>query len=274
MNWRVSLTVLVWGLTGMVAAAGTKDPAVITIPAAALAGKGLESSNPEDFNTPHLQEREPQGKPPGGMKLVRAGQLNVAVFEINGGRNHFDYFLGDELVLVVAGEVTLTTDKTHRSQIFRKGERFFVPQGWQGDWQSSRDYRELACVSDAWFSHLGDKWQPAQPPAADLDVSRVDKDAFGAATGEGSINRAGLNNGADLRVSLLSGKAAATRHVDALEHDQLFQLAQGSLTVVPGDGSPRQRFAAGASFILTAAFRGDLLTPRGFEAVVAEPGKP
>jgi hypothetical protein len=115
------------------------------------------------------------------------------------------------------------------------------------------------------------QWQPAQPPASDLDVSRVDQDAFGAATAEGSLNRAGLKNGDDLRVSLVSAKASATRQVDALEHDQLFQLTQGSLTVVPADGSSKRRFAAGASFILTPAFTGDLLTHSGFQAVVAEP---
>ena len=273
MRLRGCLALLAVGMTSVPGAAEAKTPAILEIPAAALAGGGLEPSNPDDFKSPHLQVREPQGQPPGGMRLVLKGDLNVAVFAINGGRNHFDYFLSDELVLVIAGRATLTTDGTHHSQTFRRGERFFVPQGWRGDWTSSSDYRELACVSRVWFSHLGDRWRPAHSPAADLEVSRVTEDAFASATPTGSLARVSLSNGSDLGVSLLRGEAGLTTHVRALEHDQLFEVTEGSLTLVPADGSRKRQFHAGSNFVLTHTFKGDLVTRTGFQAVVAEPGK-
>lgn len=276
MKWKVNLVVLVLFMacvSGMSAASGANTAGILAIPAAALAGKGLQPSNPEDFNTPHIQVREPQGEPPGGMRLLLEGGLNVAVFEINGGRNHFDYFLGDEFVLVLAGQVTLTTDRSHRSQTFRKGDRFFVPQGWKGDWRSSADYRELACVSGAWFAHLGDHWQPAHPPAADLDVARVDRNAFTSARVTGSLTRARLKTGGDLRVSLLSGKPGASMKWAAAQQDQLFEVSEGSLVVEPADGSRKRRFHAGSSFILRHPFKGELMTRSGFRVVVAEPGR-
>lgn len=95
----------------------------------------------------------------------------------------------------------------------------------------------------------------------------------GFRTGRSSATGPSPCGGSDLRVSLLSGRPGLTIHVEVPKHDQLFQLTEGSITVVPADGSRKSQFHAGSEFILTHTFKGDLVTRAGFKAVVAEPRK-
>ena len=61
----------------------------------------------------------------------------------------------DEYVLVLSGEVTLTSDAGY-SQTFAKGDSFLVPKGWTGIWDMPGQYLEKIVVETvAWNAAEG-----------------------------------------------------------------------------------------------------------------------
>ena len=84
-----------------------------------------------------------------GQKVLHSGNVVAALYGAEAARlSVSEPFPYDEYVLVLAGEVTLTSDGGH-SQTFGTGDSFLVPKGWTGIWDMPGQYLEKIVVEAA-----------------------------------------------------------------------------------------------------------------------------
>ena len=84
-----------------------------------------------------------------GQKVLHSGNVVAALYGAEAARlSVSEPFPYDEYVLVLAGEVTLTSD-TGNSKTFGTGDSFLVPKGWTGIWDMPRQYLEKIVVETA-----------------------------------------------------------------------------------------------------------------------------
>ena len=84
-----------------------------------------------------------------GQKVLHSGNVVAALYGAEAARLSVgEPFPYDEYVLVLAGEVTLTSD-AGQSQTFGEGDSFLVPKGWTGIWDMPGQYLEKIVVETA-----------------------------------------------------------------------------------------------------------------------------
>ena len=84
-----------------------------------------------------------------GQKVLHSGNVVAALYGAEAARlSVSEPFPYDEYVLVLAGEVTLTSD-AGQSQTFGEGDSFLVPKGWTGIWDMPQQYLEKIVVETA-----------------------------------------------------------------------------------------------------------------------------
>ena len=84
-----------------------------------------------------------------GQKVLHSGNVVAALYGAEAARLSVSApFPYDEYVLVLSGEVTLTSDAGY-SQTFAKGDSFLVPKGWTGIWDMPGQYLEKIVVETA-----------------------------------------------------------------------------------------------------------------------------
>ena len=84
-----------------------------------------------------------------GQKVLHSGNIVTALYGAQAARlSVSEPFPYDEYVLVLSGEVTLTSDAGH-SQTFGTGDSFLVPKGWTGIWDMPGQYLEKIVVEAA-----------------------------------------------------------------------------------------------------------------------------
>jgi uncharacterized cupin superfamily protein len=84
-----------------------------------------------------------------GQKVLHSGNVVAALYGAEAARlSVSEPFPYDEYVLVLAGEVTLTSDGGH-SKTFATGDSFLVPKGWTGIWDMPGQYLEKIVVEAA-----------------------------------------------------------------------------------------------------------------------------
>jgi len=84
-----------------------------------------------------------------GQKVLHSGNVVAALYGAEAARlSVSEPFPYDEYVLVLAGEVTLTSDAGH-SKTFGTGDSFLVPKGWTGIWDMPEQYLEKIVVETA-----------------------------------------------------------------------------------------------------------------------------
>ena len=84
-----------------------------------------------------------------GQKVLHSGNVVAALYGAEAARLSVgEPFPYDEYVLVLAGEVTLTSD-AGQSQTFGEGDSFLVPKGWTGIWDMPDQYLEKIVVETA-----------------------------------------------------------------------------------------------------------------------------
>ena len=84
-----------------------------------------------------------------GQKVLHSGNVVAALYGAEAARlSVSEPFPYDEYVLVLAGEVTLTSD-AGQSQTFGEGDSFLVPKGWTGIWDMPGPYLEKIVVEAA-----------------------------------------------------------------------------------------------------------------------------
>jgi uncharacterized cupin superfamily protein len=87
------------------------------------------------------------------QKVLHHGEVVVVVYESEAAVIDIsDPFPYDEYVLVLEGEVTLTSTEGDK-QTYRVGDSFLVPKGWTGTWAMPFKYREKIVVETrAWVA--------------------------------------------------------------------------------------------------------------------------
>ena len=104
---------------------------------------------PLDDLPPWPQEVVLSGANEHGQKVLHSGSVVAALYGAEAARlSVSEPFPYDEYVLVLAGEVTLTSDGGH-SQTFGTGDSFLVPKGWTGIWDMPGQYLEKIVVEAA-----------------------------------------------------------------------------------------------------------------------------
>jgi uncharacterized cupin superfamily protein len=111
---------------------------------------------PLDDLPPWPQEVVLSGANEHGQKVLHSGNVVAALYGAEAARlSVSEPFPYDEYVLVLAGEVTLTSDGGH-SQTFGMGDSFLVPKGWTGIWDMPQQYLEKIVVeAAAWYAAEG-----------------------------------------------------------------------------------------------------------------------
>ena len=94
-----------------------------------------------------------EGESENWEQVLHQGELVVAVFEASPAIIEIsDPFPYDEFVLVLEGQVTLTSIDGEK-QTYDPGDTFLVPKGWLGTWEMPDKYREMIIVdTDAWMA--------------------------------------------------------------------------------------------------------------------------
>ena len=104
---------------------------------------------PLDDLPPWPQEVVLSGANEHGQKVLHSGNVVAALYGAEAARlSVSEPFPYDEYVLVLAGEVTLTSDGGH-SKTFATGDSFLVPKGWTGIWDMPGQYLEKIVVEAA-----------------------------------------------------------------------------------------------------------------------------
>lgn len=84
-----------------------------------------------------------------GQKVLHSGNVVAALYGAEAARlSVSEPFPYDEYVLVLSGEVTLTSGTGH-SQTFGTGDSFLVPKGWTGIWDMPGQYLEKIVIETA-----------------------------------------------------------------------------------------------------------------------------
>ena len=84
-----------------------------------------------------------------GQKVLHSGNVVAALYGAEAARLSVSApFPYDEYVLVLAGEVTLTSD-AGQSKTFSTGDSFLVPKSWTGVWDMPQQYLEKIVVEAA-----------------------------------------------------------------------------------------------------------------------------
>jgi uncharacterized cupin superfamily protein len=111
---------------------------------------------PLDDLPPWPQEVVLSGANEHGQKVLHSGNVVAALYGAEAARLSVgEPFPYDEYVLVLAGEVTLTSDAGH-SKTFGAGDSFLVPKGWTGIWDMPEQYLEKIVVETAaWHAAEG-----------------------------------------------------------------------------------------------------------------------
>jgi len=88
------------------------------------------------------------------LKVLHKGEFVVTVYAAEPALIDISYpYPYDEFVLVLEGEVTLTS-RDGEKQTYKVGESFVVPKGWQGTWDMPSKFREMIIVETrAWIAN-------------------------------------------------------------------------------------------------------------------------
>ena len=98
---------------------------------------------------PWPQEVVLSGASKHGQKVLHSGNVVAALYGAEAARLSVgEPFPYDEYVLVLSGEVTLTSN-SGESQTFGTGDSFLVPKGWTGIWDMPGRYLEKIVVETA-----------------------------------------------------------------------------------------------------------------------------
>jgi uncharacterized cupin superfamily protein len=195
-------------------------------------------------------------------EVMGGAAVNVGVFEWTGGSTRSLGFPSDELVLVVAGDTTLTREGSGRTDKFERGEWFLVPRGWKGEWAGTGSlYREFAVVPVARWDGMFTESNDSPPSAGDesLEVVRV--------VSRREDPAAGLVHDGELRIILAGEDQQATELVVPLV-ESLVCVLSGSAALAQGTRALELTPGRAA---LTMQPDAQLRVPSGARVLIASP---
>jgi uncharacterized cupin superfamily protein len=130
---------------------------ILTMPA--KADPGVLSLNPDQLRGLALDSIPPwpaemvlKGTNEHALKVLHKGEVVVTVYAAEPALIDIsEPYPYDEFVLVLEGEVTLTSLAGDK-RTYQVGESFLVPKGWQGTWDMPFKFREMIIVeTQAWI---------------------------------------------------------------------------------------------------------------------------
>lgn len=142
------VSILLFLVTFLVSAQGQAASAVL----------GLNADQMRDLKLdripPWPAEQVLKGTNEHALKVLHKGEFVVTVYAAEPALIDISYpYPYDEFVLVLEGEVTLTS-RDGEKQTYKVGDTFLVPKGWQGTWDMPQKFREMIIVeSRAWVAN-------------------------------------------------------------------------------------------------------------------------
>jgi len=219
------------------------------ISAEALAGHGITTPYNIDDLTPFIDKID--GPPPRAFHTVLfRGQLLLDAVKSSSAAVHFPNHPGDELVLIKAGSVTLTTDSTGIAQTFHTGEWAVIPKGWVGWWRASPgEYGEFAIAHGKFFDDSAPKGNKDLAPIAIVPSKTEGMRTLYSGTlvvEEHNLSKAdrSIDQGADEAIQVLGGVLTLKTSIKA------------------------ESFKAGEVVVIPKGFKGQSLVSAGYRALV------
>lgn len=186
--------------------------------------------------------------------MAYEGQFLIDIVEIEDNAVHQPSKPADEIVCILSGVLTLTTDGVEGEQVYRKGEFVLIPAGWAGIYRVASEggpFRELCIVPHDYFD-------PATvPPPSGLAPRAIR-----------IPERAGSDLLLDTRYTIEAIHDDAAQEIElALNSDVIIRVLQGALTVsVERHG---YTYPSGSFIVLRKGFSGAIATTAGYKAIVA-----
>jgi uncharacterized cupin superfamily protein len=182
------------------------------------------------------------------------GQFIVDIVEIDDNAVHQPSKPGDEIVVVLEGTLSLTTDCTGVEQIITAGEIVLIPAGWAGVYRARSGpgrFRELAIVP-------GDYFDPsAVPPPSGKSPRRIEPPIE---PGRHELHRN--------RYAVEAANIERQRDWPITAAcDEVIQVLAGTLTLTTAGDSAS--FGAGSVVILPAGFTGTAWAAAGCRTLIA-----
>jgi uncharacterized cupin superfamily protein len=223
----------------------------IEIPSAALDGEGLapyvagEITNLFDW-----AENPTAGS---AHLLAHRGRFLVDIVSIDANAVHQPSKPGDEIVVVLDGQLQLTDDSDGRQQIFGIGETVLIPAGWAGLYRvipGDRSFRELAIVPHDYFD------EALVSPPSDRSPCRLDAPMT---TGQYELHHG--------RYSVTALVGGTSRHPVDVPSEMVVRIVSGKLTLL-SDGRAAE-YREGAVLVLPQGLVAEAMTSDDYRALVA-----
>jgi uncharacterized cupin superfamily protein len=187
-------------------------------------------------------------------KVLLRGELLVEIAETTNVAAHFPNFPNDELIYIIAGGITLTSDASKVDQSFYAGDRVMIPKGWAGIWRVHAGvYRAIATVPANYFDISS---QQTAPPNG-VSVFAIDPPK--------TLGTHQLHNGTYI-VEAQNAFREETVPV-ALQSDEVIHVLGGTLTLNAADQS--EMFNPGDVVVLPKGFEGESHATAGYRALIA-----
>jgi uncharacterized cupin superfamily protein len=190
--------------------------------------------------------------------MPHRSQFIVDVVQIQTNAVHQPCKPGDEIVLVLNGQLELTDDADRKLQRFTAGDMVLIPYGWAGLYRVSgdgADFLELALVPGDYFDNKGQD-RVEEPPAGRSPRLLKIPEAPG---------RHELHRGRYLIEAVIA--AAAERAARTVSGDEVIYIREGRLELV--SGGRRGAFQAGDVVVLPRGFAGETDVSADYRSVVA-----
>jgi uncharacterized cupin superfamily protein len=223
----------------------------IEVPPAALEGEGLAPYVAGEITNLFDWAEDPTA---GSAHLMaHRGRFLVDIVTIDANAVHQPSKPGDEIVVVLEGQLQLTDDADGREQIFRTGETVLIPAGWAGVYRvipGDRSFRELAIVPHDYFD------EAAAPPPSGLSPRRLDPPS--------AAGRHELHYG---RYSVSAVVGGFPNHPVEAAPEAILRVLSGTLSLAVGDRNAE--FGPGSVVALPEGFTGEAATSADYCALVA-----
>lgn len=219
---------------------------------ATLRGEGLEPYPPSGFSG--LFDWAERLDASSTHVMAYEGQFLIDIVEIEDNAVHQPSKPGDEIVCILNGVLTLTTDGIEGEQVYRKGEFVLIPAGWAGIYRvASEDgpFRELCIVPANYFDPA------AVPPPSGLAPRRIEP-----------LGKPGNYLLLDSRYTIEVVHDAVQQQTQFVApSDAIVRVLAGTLTL-KRDGT-QASFETGDFIVLPRGFAGTISTAAGYQALVA-----
>ena len=115
-----------------------------------------KQGNTIDYELSQLPDWPLDMKLEGSLKQKQAimydtGQLIGLVWESEPGKIAIKDYPYDQITIILKGKLFLTDNSTKKTTVYKKGNVFHLPKGFNGIWEMKRDYKEFVVIEKKTF---------------------------------------------------------------------------------------------------------------------------